>query len=1201
MWITDDVNLPEKLIKSQQEGCLVVFAGAGVSMGLPSDLPDSRELALEVAAGTAQLEEDEPIDRFLGRLSERGTEVHLRASDILTRPNSRPTPLHRALVSLFCPHGAPRIVTTNFDCHFTAICVELFPGGLEVYCAPALPLGRRFAGLVYLHGSVDKNPEDMVLTDRDFGRAYLTEGWAARFLSDMFLNYTVLFVGYSHNDPDMRYLARGLPPNTSRYALMPVGQEDYWKFLGITPVPFQLRGGSGKYQAVTETIAAWVRYVQMGALDREAQVQRVVELLPPVERVTEDAMKAALTDIVTTRFFTRYARRPEWLMWAARHKSFEPLLRADGMTGEVQNELASWFAQHYVCEHPDTALVVLQGRGFLPGVLWSAIAHQLTFHKPPPDPTTLLRWVSVLLRKVPERADLSLLEYILHQCRYPEDRETILLLFEYLTRPALDLSARPGLPEESATAADQLGLPKLSVPGTGFWLHQAWLLIIAPNMQYFAMPLVPILANHLRMAHILLTAFGQGDEQYDPLTFRKDQLDARDFPDYEEGLDAVIEGSRDVIHWLVEHRPEVAAGVIAAWTDSGIPLMKRLAVSGMARYHGVNADQRIRWLLARDWLYNLPLRPEVFDLLGHAYPDASADSRNQVLERAMLGPDEEEARNLDAQTRDYEVYNLLVWLNKVAPDDPAAAKSLQRYQSEHPQFAPRDRPELNWGPIISGWVHHESPCSVDDLLQIDISEQMRWLLDFRGDPFAGPDREGLLSAMQQAGTQNHDWTWKVAEALAQQGEWDADLWTVIFQAWQKSSLTEDQWCQVVSVLNTYPKLLAHARALAGLLESAIGKKENRLPESCLTAAEEMSDRLWDAAVQQQREQPEVIGGGWLTSAINDIGGVLALFWLHALQEHTTPAREQRLDTLPVDFARRFSAAIWSPSLAGAMARVVLASQIHLLHSLDQAWTAQHIVPLLDWSINERQAEQAWDGYLTWGLFTDSLLAHLLPLYEQSFARLQTNLQEKRDRFCAHLADIALFSNRSPANDPWLDHFLLNADIESHVHWASALHRRLASLADEQRQAAWTGWIDGYWVRRNTGVPVPLSEGEKQEMIQWVLDLGPVLAAVVQRIVATRPPSMANKWFYHRLKDTEHAAKNGAHVCHLLNHLLSGESGPFHECGDIDQMVRQMAKADAPKLELVMLCNKVAELGCPTADGLRQFVMRDASPGEIQSP
>jgi SIR2-like protein len=50
----------------------------------------------------------------------------------------------------------------------------------------------------------------MVLTDKNFGAAYLTRGWVRDFLISLFSEYTVLFVGYSHNDITTTYLARGL-------------------------------------------------------------------------------------------------------------------------------------------------------------------------------------------------------------------------------------------------------------------------------------------------------------------------------------------------------------------------------------------------------------------------------------------------------------------------------------------------------------------------------------------------------------------------------------------------------------------------------------------------------------------------------------------------------------------------------------------------------------------------------------------------------------------------------------------------------------------------------------------------------------------------------------------------------------------------------------------------------------------------------
>lgn len=50
----------------------------------------------------------------------------------------------------------------------------------------------------------------LVNSSGDFGLAYLTERWAARFVSELFRNYTVCFVGYSIADPVLRYMMDAL-------------------------------------------------------------------------------------------------------------------------------------------------------------------------------------------------------------------------------------------------------------------------------------------------------------------------------------------------------------------------------------------------------------------------------------------------------------------------------------------------------------------------------------------------------------------------------------------------------------------------------------------------------------------------------------------------------------------------------------------------------------------------------------------------------------------------------------------------------------------------------------------------------------------------------------------------------------------------------------------------------------------------------
>ena len=44
----------------------------------------------------------------------------------------------------------------------------------------------------------------------DFGLAYLTERWASRFVGELFRDYVVCFVGYSVEDPVMRYMVDAL-------------------------------------------------------------------------------------------------------------------------------------------------------------------------------------------------------------------------------------------------------------------------------------------------------------------------------------------------------------------------------------------------------------------------------------------------------------------------------------------------------------------------------------------------------------------------------------------------------------------------------------------------------------------------------------------------------------------------------------------------------------------------------------------------------------------------------------------------------------------------------------------------------------------------------------------------------------------------------------------------------------------------------
>jgi NAD-dependent SIR2 family protein deacetylase len=192
-----ELDIPDAVLDARDRGELLVFAGAGVSSGGTAQYPDFKGLIKMIESHSGRRWRGENFDHYLGALENAGVDVHRAAQQILTNPTSRPNPIHHDIIRLFCDAKSVRIVTTNFDEHFNTVAGGHFSGAIKAFTAPALPVGNRFSGIVYVHGFVADCPDHLVLTDRDFGKAYSTEGWARRFLVDAFRKYTILFIGYS--------------------------------------------------------------------------------------------------------------------------------------------------------------------------------------------------------------------------------------------------------------------------------------------------------------------------------------------------------------------------------------------------------------------------------------------------------------------------------------------------------------------------------------------------------------------------------------------------------------------------------------------------------------------------------------------------------------------------------------------------------------------------------------------------------------------------------------------------------------------------------------------------------------------------------------------------------------------------------------------------------------------------------------------
>jgi hypothetical protein len=299
-FVADGPDIPEALLQAHEEGNLVFFCGSGISY--PAGLPGFQGLVDKIYSlvGTSptaiekEAYERNQFDATLDLLERRFPGQRLAVRRVLAQalqPKRRKgaTDTHKALLELARSRdGAVRLVTTNFDRIFAKLAAKGKPA-LQAYEAPFLPIPRnsRWNGLVYLHGLLPKDPDPrsldrLVLTSGDFGLAYLTERWAARFVSELFRNYMVCFVGYSINDPVLRYMMDALAADRMRGEGAPQayafgdrapGQEKSktieWDAKGVRPILYEVPSHSDDHSALHRTLKAWAENYRDGVLGKE--------------------------------------------------------------------------------------------------------------------------------------------------------------------------------------------------------------------------------------------------------------------------------------------------------------------------------------------------------------------------------------------------------------------------------------------------------------------------------------------------------------------------------------------------------------------------------------------------------------------------------------------------------------------------------------------------------------------------------------------------------------------------------------------------------------------------------------------------------------------------------------------------------------------------------------------------------------------
>lgn len=361
-FITNGPDIPDSLLQAHEEGRVVFFCGAGISY--PAGLPGFEGLVEKIYQLTGTMPSnierealnrgqfDATLDLLERRLPGQRLTVRRAMAQVL-KPKLRrkgATDTQAALLRLGQNReGMLRLVTTNFDRVFHTA-ARRTGQKFQEYAAPMLPIPKnsRWNGLVYLHGLLSQKADDtalnrLVVTSGDFGLAYLTERWAARFVSELFRNYVVCFVGYSINDPVLRYMMDALAADRMLGEVTPQawalgdyapGEEQNktveWEAKGVTPILYQVAAGSHNHSVLHQTLHAWADTYRDGVLGKERIVINHALARPSASTQQDDfvgRMLWALSDTsgLPAKRFADFNPTPslDWLLEAFSENRFQ--------------------------------------------------------------------------------------------------------------------------------------------------------------------------------------------------------------------------------------------------------------------------------------------------------------------------------------------------------------------------------------------------------------------------------------------------------------------------------------------------------------------------------------------------------------------------------------------------------------------------------------------------------------------------------------------------------------------------------------------------------------------------------------------------------------------------------------------------------------------------------------------------------------
>lgn len=1089
----DQIVFPYELVESIDKGELVVFVGSGVSMDEPTNLPNFGGLIREIENCYHKKKLDyEAPEVFFGSLKSEGYKINEKVAEIISE-STKPNKCHKSIINLFKKANDIRIVTTNYD-KMLEVAAKEADIETTVYNAPALPLGNDFRGIVHLHGSIDE-PKYMVVTDDDFGRAYLSDAYSARFLVSLFNSFDVLFIGYSCKDVTFNYLTKAMSRDSKHRKYVLTSDDNNWKSLGIETISIYQNDFDKMYKELNNLSEK----IKKDLFDWKQRFTEFKATLPN-DVVFDGDIDFCLKNNERARIMSNIVTGEEWLVKLSEKGVFDNLFSDNDLT-EFDEIWAEWLVDNCLDN---------SRKGF--ETLYLDHNYQIN--------RKLIRLILNKIVRDCENINKETFDMVLtYFGEYISQEHVIYVLLNYFVDKKYNQLAFRIFPflfkHKIVPERMFLDETKLSYK-CSFYTNSstAWNLwektkeTIVSNFSYDVPKLIYSLINDICDKHKMLCG------SRDLFDMIYSNLEDRNGFCGDNHFALMSEIFCECIDHLESDDKLSAQSYLFTGLKSDIEFINKIAIKALRRARSFTSDEKFQLIIDNIDIFSSAIKQEFFLFLKDTFNELDKNVREQLIKKIQ-----KEYKN--DKSGKYEIYNICVWINTECGGDEETQEIEQKMKDDF-GFDPRKHPELD---VEIGKVSYDiEECGYkeEDILSLNTQQLINIMLNIDDNK-----KVSFKELIAKCASTHFNWVYERINEIYSILTSASDIWECIFRGLEKSNYMPQEIIVLVKNFNNNIGRIEDIPSLSRYIYEVVKDDKNRV-------LIKKNDNVFLAILKSiilNRKDDRIFVNDLLQSSFNTILGTSLLTFIRMLWLNNSNIIEKKYYSFLSEIDRTLK-----DEKDKSLFTFIIGGHLNLFVLKDSEWYTGKFADCI--CGNNNLYDSIWGGISTFSRTLHvNAIDKLIPIYEKSITKFNSLSPSVRCSYIELYSHLMFYCSDNQRNLLINKYYKFSSDDNIHLLIESIVDI-LDNLDGDKIKNHWNTWLKNLVKVQNEKNHLQLNSREKKAIIDLSLKLDDNFDECVDFIVdnSNAPTEVSDMYFYD-LSKKQFDQKYPESVCRLLIYIL----------------------------------------------------------------